>query len=89
MELQTWAIHGLDVWGNSKDGFDVNDVYPARETIEIPSDATDKQIAGLLGKHFGSRMRLEIDSHETDIYVSRAWNGRPLVNLRLKDPEIR
>jgi len=40
----TYHVHGLDVWGNEKDGFEVNDVYPSRGTIEVCAGASNREI---------------------------------------------
>jgi hypothetical protein len=46
----TYAVHPLDVWGNKRDGFEINDIYPSRGTIEIPTDARTADIVEALKK---------------------------------------
>lgn len=46
----TYNVHPLDVWGNKREGFEVNDVYPSRGSITIPVDATDDEIIAALKK---------------------------------------
>jgi hypothetical protein len=43
-----YAIHYYDVWGNTDDGYEVNDVYPSNHTVEIPDTWPDCQIIALL-----------------------------------------
>lgn len=43
-----YAIHYYDVWGNSDDGYEVNDVYPSIATIDIPVNWNDPTIIAML-----------------------------------------
>jgi hypothetical protein len=42
----TWQIHSLDVWGNSDDGFEVNNEFKAG-SVEIPFNASDEELLQL------------------------------------------
>ena len=36
-KMETWEVHSLDVWGNAREGWDVNAAYRAGE-VEIPTE---------------------------------------------------
>jgi hypothetical protein len=82
-----YDVHGLDVWGNEEDGFEVNDVYPSRGTIEIPLHAKTADIVKAL-KEDGyidrdvSPSNIEIDGDEYNLDVRDASNGQPVYQLR-------
>ncbi|MFN0317541.1 MAG: hypothetical protein ACKVQA_21155 [Burkholderiales bacterium] len=92
----TWKVKTYDVWGNARDGYEVNDVYSAGEVeIRIPqtkhnvgTDAefvsawpTDRQ----LKRAFGVRCRITTDSDDVDtmnVSVKRERDGYPIGELR-------
>jgi hypothetical protein len=92
-----WQVSTYDVWGNARDGYEVNDVYRhGTIEIEIPIELnnadipahrffsahpTDKQIREAL--NIKSRVRLEIDGDDCYITVNSASTGYPLGELRL------
>lgn len=41
-------INYFDVWGNEKDGFEVNNLCVEKESIDIKDDASDKEILQVL-----------------------------------------
>lgn len=53
---RTYRVHGLDVWGNEADGFEVNDVLPAFDTITFNEfdKKTDDQLIEQLNRIIGS-----------------------------------
>jgi len=89
----TWELWSYDVWGNGKDGFEVNDrscfdrEYPMilKVTVNNPGTAqeflsaypSDKQIRQALGL---SRLRLDLDGDDLVIYVNSSV-GYPLGEL--------
>lgn len=86
---QLWTIWSLDVWGNAKDGFEVNDRCAIDRAFELPLDATDDQIikalraANILNPK-QRPCRYEVDgSDETHIDINWASNGKPLLSLEL------
>lgn len=87
----TWECWTYDVWGNEKDGFEVNDRYKQGEfTLRVPVERhnigterefssaypTDKQIRECLG--IKPRFRLEIDGDDMSYYVRHERSGYPL-----------
>jgi len=89
-----WETASYDVWGNSRDGFEVNDVYRHHEPINIrirvevnnagtPHEfesayPTDAQIRQALGLR---TFKLETDGDDLTIYVNRARDGYPCGEL--------
>lgn len=88
-----WEVWTYDVWGNARDGWDVNDrscqdrEYHIRIPIETcnpgtPAEfdcasPTDRQIRAI----FGIRCRFETDGDDTSIDVTRARDGYPIGEL--------
>jgi hypothetical protein len=81
MEFQ---VVELDVWGNSEDGYDVNDVYVTDEVITITEDATDKEIGDWLREHLYPNLpAITIDGdYEFSLYIDAEEDGMPLLELR-------
>jgi hypothetical protein len=86
----TWELRTYDVWGNAKDGYEVNDTYRAGETtirckVEVNNAGTpqeflsaypsDSQIRRALSLR---RFKLETDGDDLNITVNRAKDGYPL-----------
>ena len=47
--MSTWRLVDYDdVWGNKKEGYEVNHERVIKRKLEIPDDATDKEIVQLL-----------------------------------------
>lgn len=92
--VSTWDIVTYDVWGNAKDGWEVNDAYrsgtvdirlrPETHNVGTPMEfvsasPSDADIRDALGV---SRIRLETEGDDLCIYVNRARDGYPLGELR-------
>jgi hypothetical protein len=84
----TLSVHSLDVWGNARDGYDVNDVYPSSGTIIVPIDATDDEvIAALKADGFVKRnvrkSSIRIDGEpEYGLFIEYAPTCHPEYELR-------
>ena len=85
----TWELHTYDVWGNARDGYDVNDVWSAGEVeLRIPitrynvgtpqeftsATPSDRQIK----LAFGVRCRIDTDGDDMQIEVERQRDGYPI-----------
>lgn len=47
--MSTWRLVDYDdVWGNKKEGYEVNHERVIKRKLEIPDDATDKEIVQIL-----------------------------------------
>lgn len=91
-----WQVYTYDVWGNRRDGYDVNDVYrqgtveinlrPNRHNTGTPHEfvsysPTDRQLFRALGLQ-GLRGGIDTDGDDVNIYVNRSRDGYPLAELR-------
>jgi hypothetical protein len=89
-----WELRAYYVWGNSKDGFEVNDSfvvdrdYPLTLTVTVNNKGTaqeflsayptDRQIRKALDL---SSIKLDLEGDDLTIYVNRSSNGYPLGEL--------
>ena len=84
----TYTVHGLDVWGNAREGFDVNDVYPSRGRVTIFDDATDAEVVQALKREGFISPRIRVASVAIDgesgysLYINEARTGKPVYELR-------
>lgn len=91
-----WEVWTYDVWGNARDGFEVNDrsccarAYPIEARISRYNIGTDaefesaelstRQIRDALGLT-GWRGGIQTDGDDTTYYVGACRNGRPIGEL--------
>lgn len=90
----TWKPYTYDVWGNAKDGYEVNDRYGHSEVtlrlkVEIANPntlqafeyatPTDKQLRETL--NVKPRVKLHTDGDDLTIYVNHASTGYQLGEL--------
>ena len=81
--LETWDVFTLDVWGNERDGFEVNDRSRCG-TITLPPNPSNPQIlsalrtAGLIRRYLKT---LTIDGDPSTITIDCARTGRPGLHL--------
>lgn len=67
-----------DVWGNRKDGYEVNQSFLTSYFYEIPDDASDYQINRIIGVQGAV---YDGDPNYT-LYAKSKKNDRPLFELR-------
>jgi hypothetical protein len=94
-----WAIRTYDVWGNAKDGYEVNDSFNQGEVsirlavtvnnggtpYEFTSASlTDAQIRKAMGL---SNVRISTDGDDMTIYVNRDRDGYPLGEMHCTSHE--
>lgn len=95
-----WEIRTYDVWGNAKDGYDVNDSfvvcrdYPMRLEVKEYNPGnpqafksaypTDKQIRKALDLR---SIQIDLEGDDLTIYVNRSRDGYPLGELYCIDYE--
>lgn len=76
-----WSVWTYDVWGNAKDGFEVNDRSCIERSFESKTDTpTTREIRSALrldGWHGG----IAIDRDDCNVYVSAKRSGRPIGEL--------
>jgi hypothetical protein len=86
----TWDIATYDVWGNRKDGYEVNDVYRQSRDLELMLKVTVNNV-GLpsefesaypsdyaIRQIFGVTCQIETEGDDLDIYVNRRSDGYPI-----------
>ena len=88
-EMHEYDVHPLDVWGNKREGYSVNDVYPSRGRISIPAvDATDDEIIAALKKEGFIDRNVRASSISIDgeagytLYIGHAPTAHPEYELR-------
>lgn len=88
---QTFEIISYDVWGNERDGYEINDKHNTGLTVSLPEHATDKQIIDALKKEYlCSGLHTKTFSIDGDpdysLYIERTINGKqtgyPVCELR-------
>lgn len=83
----TWTVFCHDVWGNAKDGWQVNDNFKLTDELILEPNPTDRNIMealkkySLLGKHCQLRWLSFYGDDTSIIYVEQASNGYPLFTL--------
>ena len=97
--LTVWKIKTYDVWGNAKDGFDVNDVYNRgeislladveRHNVNTPQEFESASLSeSQIRKVFMlGKKQLQIDGDDLTYYVNLARNGYPVGQLECESHE--
>lgn len=86
--MSTWRLLDYDVWGNEKDGYEVNEAIPILTGITITDDATDKEIVTYLYnvRYLKTKdmrkIRLENDTDWIEIYQKKG--NLPLGRLEVE-----
>ena len=86
MTKEKWQIADLDVWGNPKDSYEVNNVFRLDIYIDLPADFNKRDVikalkqAGYLKKHVQHR-QITMDGSEDFIYLEQTKNGCPVCYL--------
>jgi hypothetical protein len=83
-----YRIGSLDVWGNEKDGFEVNDVHDLG-SIEINEDWTNEQIIkSLVDNGYLNVDALDLAGVDSDgegiVFINEKDTNRPVFNLWLE-----
>lgn len=80
-------INYFDVWGNKKDGYEVNNQCIEKDDIVIADDATPKEICEYLVKigmlKTSDMRRLEVVDWGNLIEINERKSGRPLFGLHV------
>lgn len=81
-----YFVRSLDVWGNEKDGYEVNDSYTCG-SITVNEEPSDYDIIqalltnGLLIEHPVSEYLKQVTIEGDDMLITIDLNGKPLFNL--------
>lgn len=87
---QIWKIVSLDVWGNRKDGYEINGARYTGSVIELPSEPSDAQVrlalvrAGCI-KESSRLSSLEFEGDDVLIQVYRKSDGYPIAQIRVEE----
>lgn len=87
-----WEMRTYDVWGNAREGYEVNDSYSRGEiTIRakttVYNAGTDREFIGAqlsdyqLGNVFGTRAALSVGGDDVHYYVNRESDSYPIGEL--------
>jgi len=86
----TWELWSYDVWGNAKEGYDVNNrayfnrEYPIRLKVGVYNIGTPRQFESAhptdyqIRKAFGVGCKIDTDGDDMTIYVNRASDNYPI-----------
>lgn len=84
--MPNWRVYSYDVWGNAKEGYDINNVFRTNEIIPIPYEVESNEEfikylrkIGFFRKSVKTKY-VEIDGDEESLYFS--YKGRPEFELR-------
>ena len=84
--MTTWRVSHYDVWGNTEDGYEVNDVFRGDEFLSPQNetgDWTDSQIKEALDLR--ADLSLDTDGDDIVITVEDADTGYPLGEIQRVD----
>ena len=91
-KTSTWKLYSHDLWGNEKDGYEINDYY-FQSDVELPGDKIDwpdeddiievLKSDGWIKKGIHKKS-IEVEMHEDDIYITDLRTHRPEYTLRRK-----
>jgi len=90
LRTYTYRFYTYDVWGNEKDGWEVNDVFRSSGTIELPAEPhSDRELiswlkgAGWIKENIRfSNVEVEGEPEHT-LYIS--YKGKPEFELRAEE----
>jgi hypothetical protein len=75
-----FEILSIDVWGNAKDGFTINQSFHTGVFVEIPDNMSDKDAGKLIRKacgHRGDVRAYAIQADEFMVELSDKRTGKP------------
>lgn len=91
--MKTWEILAIDVWGNAKDGYEINNQIRTDVKFTTPDDADDATCLKALRKALGHRAsaRGYSDPYGSDmqLFFCRNSDGKPayVANLISETPD--
>ena len=70
-----WRLISYDVWGNAKDGYEVNQAFYTNDYVELPENPSNTEIVRAL-KHIGwIKAGLHVES------VGIEWSGENVIYI--------
>lgn len=81
-----YRLFTYDLWGNDKDGYQINDYY-YQGIFTLSPALTDKEIFKEIGIKPQSQNHVEFDSigDENTLYIISKKNGKPICELRKEE----
>ena len=76
--IRKYEVISYDVWGNAREGFQVNAAYSTGRVVEIDPDATDYAI----NRRVGVRGVTWDGDPDYSLYGEVKRNGRPALEMR-------
>ena len=85
MTMREWRFWSYDVWGNAREGFEVNDRFEIDKVyIDETIIADRKKLATLIRKVFGLRkIQLSFDGDDCITYIEASRDGYPIGEMEL------
>lgn len=77
-----FSIYELDVWGNSEDGYEVNDVIATDTIIDVDDIDNNNEIIDALRAEGYNIPKVTIDGDEFGLFIDREEDAKPLLELR-------
>jgi hypothetical protein len=81
MKIYTHRLLALDVWSNSKDGYEVNNAISCDETVELNDSMSDSDLIKAIRKSLGHRQDSRgyyIEGElEFGLYIYRKKDSKP------------
>ena len=82
-DTSTWKLYSHDLWGNEKEGYEINDYYyQGKVELSEDDDVIDVMKSDGWIKKGIHRKSIEVDIHEDDIYITDLRTSRPEYTLR-------
>ena len=83
--MREWRFWSYDVWGNAREGFEVNDRYEIDKVyIDDSIIENKKKLATLIRKIYGlKKIQLSFDGDDRVIYIEATRDGYPIGEMEL------
>ena len=85
MTMREWRFWSYDVWGNAREGYEVNDRYEIDKVYIDDSIIEDKKkLSSLIRKVYGlKKIQLSFDGGERNIYIEASRDGYPIGEMEM------
>ena len=83
--MREWRFWSYDVWGNAREGFEVNDRFEI-DKVYIDDSITEnkKKLATLVRKIYGlKKIQLSFDGDDRTIFIEAMRDGYPIGEMEL------
>lgn len=83
--MREWSFWTYDVWGNKREGYEVNNRFEIDKAyIDDSIIADDKKLATLVRKIFGlKKIQLSFDGDDRSIFIEAARDGYPIGEMEM------